>query len=143
MASQEKSIIVRCMHNEGIKTRFGSEVKMLIHPAFTRMEQNASALWVTLPPGASTGRHNHPNEVEFEYIVSGKGILKTGDDETVVVEPFMLVLNPPGLDHNVVNTGSEIMHLLRVHVPSLPGEGTHENLIDQCIQAAKRNPQNK
>jgi mannose-6-phosphate isomerase-like protein (cupin superfamily) len=142
MASQEKTIVVRCLDNEGIKTRFGSEVKMLIHPSFTKMEQNASALWVTLTSGASTGRHNHPNEVEFEYIVSGKGLLKTGD-ETVVVEPFMLVLNPPGLDHNVVNTGSEIMHLLRIHVPSLPGEGTHGNLIDQCIQAARKNPQNK
>jgi len=143
MPSQGKSIVVRCLDNEGIKTRFGSEVKMLLHPSFIKMEQNASALWVTLPPGASTGRHNHPNEAEFEYIVSGKGLLHTGDDESVVVESFMLVLNPPGLDHNVVNTGSEMMHLLRIHVPSLPGEGTHGNLIDQCMQAAKKSFQQK
>ena len=143
MSDRKKSTIVRCLENEGIKTQFGSEVKMLIHPSFTQIGQNASALWVTLPPGASTGRHNHPSEVEFEYIVAGKGLLKTGDGESVPVEPFMLVLNPPGLDHNVLNTGPETMHLLRIHVPSLPGEGIHGNLIGQCIQAAKKNLQNE
>jgi mannose-6-phosphate isomerase-like protein (cupin superfamily) len=140
MTAKKQSIIVRCQDVEGIETPFGSEIKMIMHPAFTDMDRDVSALWVTLPPGASTGLHNHPGQAEFEYIVTGKGILRAGDRKDIPVEPFMLVLNPPGLDHNVENTGTETMILLRFHVPSLPGEGVHGNLIGRCIEAAKKSP---
>ena len=64
--STGKSIIVKCQDIDGVQTDFGSEVKMLMHPQFTQMDQDVSILWVTLPPGASTGRHNHPDQAEFE-----------------------------------------------------------------------------
>jgi mannose-6-phosphate isomerase-like protein (cupin superfamily) len=133
MSPEKKSIIVKWEEVEGIKTPFGSEVKMLMHPAFMDLNKDASVLWVTLPPGSSTGRHHHADQAEFEYIVSGRGILESGQ-EKIPVEPMLLVFNPPGLDHNVINTGKENLYLLRFHAPSLP----KEDLIAKCIEAARR-----
>jgi mannose-6-phosphate isomerase-like protein (cupin superfamily) len=133
MNSSKKSIIVKCEEVEGVKSQFGSEVKMLMHPALMDLSRDASVLWVTLPPGASTGRHQHPDQAEFEYIVSGKGVLEAGQ-ERIQVKGKMLVFNPSGLEHNVKNTGKATMYLLRFHVPSLP----KEDLIAKCIEAAKR-----
>jgi mannose-6-phosphate isomerase-like protein (cupin superfamily) len=134
MNSNQKSIIVKCEEVVGVKTQFGSEVKMLMHPAIQDLNRDASVLWVTLPPQASTGLHRHPGQAEFEYVASGKGVLEAGQDK-IQVEANMLVFNPPGLLHNVRNTGEATMHLLRFHVPSLPKE---EELIGKCIEAAKR-----
>jgi len=133
MNSNKKSIIIRWEEVEGVKSQFGSEVKMLMHPAFMDLGRDASVLWVTLPPGASTGRHQHPDQAEFEYVVSGKGVLEAGQ-EKIQVKGKMLVFNPSGLEHNVKNTGKATMYLLRFHVPSLP----KEDLIAKCIEAAKR-----
>ena len=135
--NSSKSVIVKWREVEGIKTAFGSEVKMLLHPSLIDVQRDASVLWVTLPPGSSTGRHDHPAQGEYEYIVSGTGVLEAGQD-TIQVEPMMLVFNPPGLEHNVSNTGKEIMYLLRFHVPSLPPGDPKENLIGKCIEAARR-----
>jgi len=134
MNSNQKSIIVKCEEVVGVKTQFGSEVKMLMHPAIQDLNRDASVLWVTLPPQASTGLHRHPGQAEFEYVASGKGVLEAGQDK-IQVEANMLVFNPPGLLHNVRNTGEATMHLLRFHLPSLPKE---EELIGKCIEAAKR-----
>ena len=137
MNTHKKSIIIRCEDVEGVKTQFGSEVKMLMHPALRDLQRDVSVLWVTLPPGASTGLHSHADQAEFEYIASGKGILEAGQDR-IQVEPHMLVFNPPGLDHNVSNTGKATMYLLRFHVPALPKGNVNEDLIGKCIEAAKR-----
>jgi len=135
MNSNKKSTVIRWEEVEGIKTQFGSEVKMLMHPALMDLGRDASVLWVTLPPGASTGRHQHPDQAEFEYIVSGNGVLETGE-EKIQVKAKMMVFNPSGLEHNVRNTGKTTMYLLRFHVPSLP----KEDLIAKCIEAAKQLP---
>jgi mannose-6-phosphate isomerase-like protein (cupin superfamily) len=134
MDSIKKSIIVKCGEVEGVKTQFGSEVKMLMHPALMELGRDVSALWVTLPPKASTGAHNHPEQAEFEYVASGKGTLESGQ-EKLEVEANMLVFNPPGLQHNVINTGNETIYLLRFHVPALP-EG--QGMSGKSIEAAKR-----
>lgn len=134
MGSDKRSIIVKCDEVEGVKTQYGSEVKMLMHPAFMDLGRDASVLWVILPAGASTGLHNHPEQGEFEYVASGKGILEAGQ-EKIQVEARMMVFNPPGLYHNVTNTGQEVLHLLRIHVPSLP---ENAGVAGKCIEAAKR-----
>ena len=133
MNSNQKSIVVKCEAVKGVKTPFGSEVKMLMHPELMDLKRDVSVIWVTLPPGATTGLHCHPEEVELEYIASGNGILDAGADR-IEVEPQMLVFNPPGLYHNVRNTGKEILRLLRVHIPALP---KGEELIGKCIEAAR------
>ena len=132
MGSNQKSIVVKCETVQGVQTPFGSEVKMLMHPELMDLKRDVSVIWVTLPPGATTGLHCHPEQVELEYIASGSGILEAGEDR-IEVEPQMLVFNPPGLYHNVRNTGKDTLHLLRVHVPSLP---KGEELIGKCIEAA-------
>jgi mannose-6-phosphate isomerase-like protein (cupin superfamily) len=137
MSSNRRSLIIKWEDVEGVETEFGSEVRMLMHPAITDMDRDVSVLWVTLPPGASTGHHSHPDQAEFEYIVSGKGILETGQDE-IQVESNMLAFNPPGLRHNVRNTGKVTMYLLRLHVPALRARSASEDLIGKCIEAAKR-----
>ena len=89
MDSRQKSIVVRCEAVKGVKTPFGSEVKMLMHPELMDLERDVSVIWVTLPPGASTGLHCHLEQVELEYIASGNGVLEAGEDR-IEVKPQML-----------------------------------------------------
>ena len=133
MNLNKKSMIVKCEEVEGIKTQFGSEVKMLMHPALMDLGRDVSVLWVTLPPPK-----HQPGPIAIP-IRQNLSILFPARDtrsgqEKIRVKAKMLVFNPPGLDHNVKNTGKATMYLLRFHVPSLP----KEDLIGKCIEAAKR-----
>ena len=40
------------------------------------------------PPGAKHDIHRHPNAEEFEYLVSGHGIARVGDAETILAHDF-------------------------------------------------------
>ena len=88
MNPNQKSIIVQCEEVEGVKTQFGSEVKMLMHPALQDLNRDVSVIWVTLPPQASTGLHSHPDQAEFEYVASGNGVLEAGQDKIQVEAPI-------------------------------------------------------
>jgi hypothetical protein len=56
MNSNKKSMMIKCEEVPGIKTPFGSEVKMLMHPALQDLDRDVSVLWVTLPPEAAAKR---------------------------------------------------------------------------------------
>ena len=112
----------------GATTPSKTTVKLPIHPEVTGIPKTApiSILWVIIPPGLSTGLHDHELSDEYEYIVSGTGLLEVGQEKDIPVEPEMLVFNPQGVMHEVKNTGKDTMKLLRVHVPPLkPPAGGH------------------
>lgn len=132
-----KSTVVRMKDVPGVTSPFQTVVRMLLHPEITGTPQSASVLMVTLPPGTSTSLHNHVDSDEWEYVVSGSGVLEAGDKKDIPVEAFSMVLNPKGIMHEVKNTSAETMYLLRLHIPALkpsqPGD-----LIDKAIQEAKK-----
>jgi mannose-6-phosphate isomerase-like protein (cupin superfamily) len=67
-----------------------------------------------LPPGASEGSHTHGAERALEeiyYVLQGTGTM-TIEGEAVALTPGDAVLVPPGVDHGLVNDGSEPLRLV-------------------------------
>jgi len=137
-----ESTLIRMEEGPGVVTQFQTVVRMLMHPEITGTPQNVSVLAVTLPSGTATGLHQHKDSDEYEYIVSGTGVLEAGDRKDIPVEPFMMVHNPSGIMHEIRNTGTETMYLLRIHVPALIPEEAGD-IIDKAITEAKKRAENR
>jgi len=59
---------------------------------------------ITLPPGASIGKHTHENEMEAFLIVSGTGTYD--DDGTITtVRAGDVTYTAPGQSHSIANAG--------------------------------------
>lgn len=68
-------------------------------------------LAVQFAPGARTDWHTHP-EGQVLYVVSGSGLVQTGDGETVRISPGDVVHAPPGERHwHGAAPDSPMMHL--------------------------------
>ena len=121
----------------GVTTPDGTTIKLPIHPLVTGIPKTApiSILWVIIPPGCSTARHCHEISDEYEYIVSGTGLLDVGPEKDIALEPEMFVFNPMGVMHQVKNTGKDVVILLRVHVPPLESKPGKAN--EEAIKQAK------
>lgn len=61
---------------------------------------------LTLNPGCSIGQHEHNNETEYYWILSGKGIVSESDGEKKVEKGDMVVTGN-GASHAIRNTGDE------------------------------------
>ncbi|MFO7536130.1 MAG: cupin domain-containing protein [Kiritimatiellia bacterium] len=86
--------------------------------AFQPAEFTAKArLCATLliPPGASVGKHEHVNEDELYYILSGTGLLDDGQTRTRV-NPGDAILTGGGGSHAVINDGTATLEILAVIV---------------------------
>ncbi len=70
---------------------------------------------LTLQPGCSIGTHQHNGEDEVYYILSGKGLLSDGKEETVVTAGDA-VLTGNGESHSIENIGDTPLQLFAVVV---------------------------
>lgn len=72
---------------------------------------------VAVDSGASIGYHDHPNDAEGYYIVSGKGVfLDHGHVErNVQAGDFCFITKGQG--HGIQNTGGTILELIAVVIP--------------------------
>jgi mannose-6-phosphate isomerase-like protein (cupin superfamily) len=99
-----------------IKTRHGSELRPLIDRATSAITQCSLAEEV-LPPGKSVTPHHHRRLEEVYYILSGRGRMTVGDEQSEV-RPGDAVYIPVGNRHTLENTGDEPMRLLLVCGPA-------------------------
>jgi mannose-6-phosphate isomerase-like protein (cupin superfamily) len=78
-------------------------------------ELNHSRLFslVTVPIGGSIGRHEHINETEYYYILSGNGAVGEGSGEIEVL-PGDMVVTGNGDSHSIRNSGSKSLEFLAV-----------------------------
>jgi len=74
----------------------------------------------TVMPGGQADRHSHPREHQTIYVVEGSCEVALGEDAPVTCGPGTIIRIPPGLDHEVVNRGSEPLKVLIVYSPPLP-----------------------
>jgi quercetin dioxygenase-like cupin family protein len=72
---------------------------------------------VNVPPGGVIGWHNHTNQVETVYVLSGSSIL-TLDDREVAFAAGQIVAIPAQFDHTLCNTGEEVVELLCIFTPA-------------------------
>ena len=83
--------------------------------------QNMIFGMVSFPPGSDPGQHQHENEEEIIYVVSGKGETKVGDT-IYPLEPGVTVFTEPGIPHGVKTIGDEPLILVSVFSPPVkPG----------------------
>ena len=97
------------MTTERIENMAGGQGHVLIKRLLNEKQLNGKCglyAEVTLEPGCSLGYHEHHNESETYYILSGKGIYS--DNGTLrMVKAGDVTFTPDGQGHGMTNTGDE------------------------------------
>jgi len=70
-----------------------------------------------LPPGRAVTPHHHRELEEIYYIISGRGLMKVGDEQSEVCAGDAVYV-PRGHRHTLENTGDEPIRLLVVCGPA-------------------------
>ena len=68
---------------------------------------------VRLKPGCSIGFHEHKEEEEIFYILSGQGVVED-NGKTIAVGAGDVTLTGNGAGHSIANTGSEPLEFMAV-----------------------------
>jgi len=66
---------------------------------------------ITLPVGASIGKHQHDGEMECFYILSGKGLF-TDNDKDIEVSKGDICYTGSGNSHSIRNIGEDELQLM-------------------------------
>jgi mannose-6-phosphate isomerase-like protein (cupin superfamily) len=113
------------------RTRDGSEIRELMHPAH-HGGRNQSLAEALVMPGARTRLHRHPVTEEIYHVTAGTGTMTLGD-ETFEVIPGDSILIPPGTPHCIEAKGSTPLRILCCCSPAYRHEDT-ELLDDDGIR---------
>ena len=114
-------------------------LKIPVHPEITGEPSEApiSFFVIIFPPGTSSPSHSHDSD-EYEYVLSGRGLLDTGNEKGILLEPDMIIYNPKRTMHKITNTSSEPLKVLKVHVPPIAPLGPADTLTAKAISEAKK-----
>ena len=107
---------------EAFTTKDGSEIRELVHPAWTPAEHQSLAE-ATVPPGGQTTAHLHPKSEELYFFTHGAGTMRLGGQEGPVVAGDCVVI-PPGVEHQLRNPGPEPLRLLCCCAPAYSHDDT-------------------
>jgi len=78
---------------------------------------------MALKPGEDIGAEIHEDHDQFIRVESGTGKAIMDGVETELADGMAIVV-PAGAEHNVINTGSEIMKLYTIYTPPEHADGT-------------------
>lgn len=108
-------------------TKDGSEIRELLAHRNSCISRQSLAE-ARLPVGASTTPHYHPKTEEIYYILSGQGRMRV-EAETATVGPGDAIAIPPGMTHEITNTGPESLVFLCCCAP--PYEHSDTVLVER------------
>jgi mannose-6-phosphate isomerase-like protein (cupin superfamily) len=114
--------ISRFDQREPFITLDGSEIRELAGVP-SGNSANQSLAQATVPPGASTQAHYHRSSEEIYLFTAGAGRMILAGEEAPVRAGDCVVI-PPGLEHQLVNDGSEPLVLLCCCAPPYSHEDT-------------------
>lgn len=117
-------IAVRADEVEGydaFKPPYSRTLKVLLSPKLQHGVKDLGMGLAIYLPGQSSEPHSHQAEQEIFYVLSGVGEMKVGD-EMVGLEPHMSVVCPPQCEHQLSNTGTEVLQALWIFTPAGPEE---------------------
>ncbi|RCS52906.1 cupin domain-containing protein [Bremerella cremea] len=114
--------IVNLNQTAPFTTKDGSEIRELLAHRNSCI-QNQSLAEARLPVGASTTAHYHPKTEEIYYITHGQGRMQIGEELREVNVGDAIAI-PPGLVHQITNTGTEPLRLLCCCAPAYEHEDT-------------------
>jgi mannose-6-phosphate isomerase-like protein (cupin superfamily) len=103
-------------------TKDGSEIRELLahRNSCIRHQSLAEA---RLPVGGQTTPHYHPRTEEIYYILSGQGDMRIGDESSAVV-PGDAIAIPPGVEHQITNTGDATLKFICCCAPGYEHDDT-------------------
>ena len=76
---------------------------------------------VQLPPGEAVGEHSTHRKEELIIVLGGEGELRLNGSGSMAIAHGMTAYCPPDTEHNVVNTGTDVLRY--VYVVSEVGPG--------------------
>lgn len=91
-------------------TADGSEIRELLAYRNSSIRHQSLAE-ARLTPGQATTPHYHPKTEEIYYILAGVGRMQLGA-EVREVAPGDAIAIPPGVAHQITNSGSELLRFL-------------------------------
>ncbi len=97
-------------------TKDGSEIRELLAPRNSVIQQQSLAE-ARLPAGTATTPHHHVVTEEIYYVLEGQAEMLL-DDELQTVGPGDAIAIPPGVIHQIRNTGSVTLKFLCCCVPA-------------------------
>lgn len=103
-------------------TKDGSEIRELLAHRNSCI-RNQSLAEARLPVGGTTTPHFHPRTEEIYYILAGTGMMRIAD-ESCPVGPGDAIAIAPGAEHQITNTGDEILKFLCCCAPGYENEDT-------------------
>lgn len=124
MSANRNSYVTRASETDTIVSDWVT-AKILAEPSNSAVS-GMSAVSLFFAPGQGHARHNHPDNEQFIFVISGEGeMIVERDDGHPVTEPIRagdLVSIPRGAYHSTFNTGWEPIRILAVYSP--PGPDT-------------------
>lgn len=86
---------------------------------------------MALKPGEEIGMEVHPEHDQFIRIESGRGKAIMNGEEHEIADGSAVVV-PAGVQHNIINTSSEIMKLYTIYTPPEHKPGTIHKTKDDA-----------
>jgi mannose-6-phosphate isomerase-like protein (cupin superfamily) len=103
-------------------TKDGSEIRELLAHRNSCI-RNQTLAEARLPVGASTTPHHHVKTEEIYFILEGQGQMRVGQ-EAQAVDVGDAIAIPPGVSHQITNTGGVVLRLLCCCAPGYEHEDT-------------------
>lgn len=104
------------------KTRDGSQIRELMHPAVHGNSAQSLAEAVVMP-GQRTCLHQHPRSEEIYHVTAGTGLMTLGEHRLEVTAGDTVCI-PPGTPHDLHNTGNTELRVLCCCAPAYAHDDT-------------------
>ena len=114
--------VINVAHVPSFTTLDGSEIRELLAHRNSSI-RNQSLAEARLPPGARTTPHYHPKTEEIYYILEGEALMRIGDESRDVAAGDAIAI-PPGLVHQITNTGDTTLKFLCCCAPGYEHDDT-------------------
>lgn len=107
---------------EAFTTADGSEIRELLAHRNSSIRKQSLAE-ARLKPGQQTTPHHHPQTEEIYYILTGQARMQLADELRDVRVGDAIAI-PPGVSHQITNTGEEMLIFLCCCAPGYEHEDT-------------------
>jgi len=99
-------------------------------------ESNFSVHMTEWEPGCRIDLHSHPDAMEAMMCIAGKGRCSINGEEHEFV-PGTLIVAPPTVEHDIENTGDEMLRVVCVFSPPATGKGLRDRALAAVNESKK------
>ena len=120
----EERVVFRRNRSEALRRDRDGLVSHILWHAGDLPETRLTVTWVNVAPGSGQRPHSHAPEQVY-VIVRGRGRMKVGDEERLVVEGDLVYI-PPDTIHGIENLADEVLTYLSAASPTVDWEAFYD-----------------